>query len=835
MTLPRPQWLPLAMVSILLLAMPDVRAEDARSSSVSDTQLAKNAPRNVEAGPAAATNLVASEAEGDSNSFGLEFGGTLSLTPELIRVTEQSQAVVAAIATQAGAAWFPSYGGNFPGGKGRDTVVDWEVQINGQTASVGSIVRTGVPSPTEWDDWFGDEGPYPYDDDALTNDQLRTTFDLAFELEAFEEGFDDVRVKLSGHTYVWRNGWTPANWRQTPTEKKQFAELLSPVETVLAEPPYEVWKIPGADSFTRNHPAILTVELWSRNRARLSLGGNAQDCIDPTIVTPGPDVPVGPYNDQFPNSNMERIRERTHDHLDGTHPPKLIQVTPDFDPITTEVLYEYWSLKANRGRKYSRQVTLAPTVLYCVEDGVDEDGPEAEAPTTTSTSSGEGQIPRRSIASPAGSIAPVGEPIEPLNGSARVRIVSKALGNPTLEFDASADANGMWTCHECVESGDQVELQYHYDDPFGRRYGTTIALAVPDSQDLASPEILQIDAPLLELVAVDQDLDPILSGTLRVLDLSSAAFGVLRPIPGVLVVDTIAGDGGTTDETGTHSFAFGQEAVLQFVVSDAAGRYQTLSMPETPPLQVHLTHREVEPGVWQDRRLHLWMTPDFSETHLHVASGRILEHVGVFVSYVGVASDLDPEEVSTAVWETLEGDPVALAAVRPWGNSPVPDLGYRPALFALAPPPGDGGVAKADPAFQAALQTVIDAGGARLTVTNVDGFEFTVDVPVELDTATDADRPVGRPAVRLAAAPNPFNPRTVLSFELPRSSHVALDVFGVDGRWITSLVDGPREAGTHRVVWDGRDERGREVASGSYLARLRVDGSEDTRKVTLVR
>jgi hypothetical protein len=68
--------------------------------------------------------------------------------------------------------------------------------------------------------------------------------------------------------------------------------------------------------------------------------------------------------------------------------------------------------------------------------------------------------------------------------------------------------------------------------------------------------------------------------------------------------------------------------------------------------------------------------------------------------------------------------------------------------------------------------------------------------------------------------PNPFNPETVLPFSLPESVDVRLVVFNVLGQEVRVLSNGRLEAGFHRIVWNGRDERGRELASGIYLTRM---------------
>jgi hypothetical protein len=83
--------------------------------------------------------------------------------------------------------------------------------------------------------------------------------------------------------------------------------------------------------------------------------------------------------------------------------------------------------------------------------------------------------------------------------------------------------------------------------------------------------------------------------------------------------------------------------------------------------------------------------------------------------------------------------------------------------------------------------------------------------------------------------PNPFNPRTVISFSLPREQHVNLDVFTVDGRRVTTLVADVRAAGTHEVTWDGSDDAGRAQPSGTYVYVMRAGETREIGRMTLVR
>ena len=96
-------------------------------------------------------------------------------------------------------------------------------------------------------------------------------------------------------------------------------------------------------------------------------------------------------------------------------------------------------------------------------------------------------------------------------------------------------------------------------------------------------------------------------------------------------------------------------------------------------------------------------------------------------------------------------------------------------------------------------------------------------------------------STRLTAnLPNPFNPVTTISYELAENAHVTLRVFDVRGQLVRTLVSAPQVARRHQVIWDGRRDDGRAVASGIYFARLRTrppggSVSDSIRKMTLVR
>jgi subtilisin family serine protease len=84
-------------------------------------------------------------------------------------------------------------------------------------------------------------------------------------------------------------------------------------------------------------------------------------------------------------------------------------------------------------------------------------------------------------------------------------------------------------------------------------------------------------------------------------------------------------------------------------------------------------------------------------------------------------------------------------------------------------------------------------------------------------------------------APNPFNPTTVIPYDLPSPAHVTLKLYSVDGRLVRTLQDGSQNAGFYRPQWDGTDNRGEHVSSGVYFCRLTAGAFVATNKMVLLK
>ncbi len=98
-------------------------------------------------------------------------------------------------------------------------------------------------------------------------------------------------------------------------------------------------------------------------------------------------------------------------------------------------------------------------------------------------------------------------------------------------------------------------------------------------------------------------------------------------------------------------------------------------------------------------------------------------------------------------------------------------------------------------------------------------------------SSTDIPQPMGN----LSIHPNPFNPRTTISFSIDHPQNVELCIFDMTGKRIAILADRSFQAGDHSIDWQGIDLHGRAVASGSYLLRMITDDGVKPEKMMLVR
>ncbi len=83
--------------------------------------------------------------------------------------------------------------------------------------------------------------------------------------------------------------------------------------------------------------------------------------------------------------------------------------------------------------------------------------------------------------------------------------------------------------------------------------------------------------------------------------------------------------------------------------------------------------------------------------------------------------------------------------------------------------------------------------------------------------------------------PNPFNPETTISFNNPQNGQVSLTIYNIKGQLVNTLLDEEISAGPHSLVWHGKDNSGKSVASGIYFTKVKTENSIQTKKMLLMK
>jgi hypothetical protein len=127
---------------------------------------------------------------------------------------------------------------------------------------------------------------------------------------------------------------------------------------------------------------------------------------------------------------------------------------------------------------------------------------------------------------------------------------------------------------------------------------------------------------------------------------------------------------------------------------------------------------------------------------------------------------------------------------------------------------------------------VFATDGDTLTWCGGRDWEFTVSATVDV---TDPRSGYPKQWVLLGNAPNPFAAGTQIRFGAPRRGFVEISIFDVAGRLVRKLVEDVVPPGYHAVEWDGRNAKGRKMASGVYFYRFKAGEVLDAKKMLMVR
>ena len=83
--------------------------------------------------------------------------------------------------------------------------------------------------------------------------------------------------------------------------------------------------------------------------------------------------------------------------------------------------------------------------------------------------------------------------------------------------------------------------------------------------------------------------------------------------------------------------------------------------------------------------------------------------------------------------------------------------------------------------------------------------------------------------------PNPFNPRTEISYAVSNAGHITIDVYNVKGELVKTLVNREVATGNHSIIWNGEDNSGKPVASGLYFYRMKTPDYQNMKKMILLK
>lgn len=115
-------------------------------------------------------------------------------------------------------------------------------------------------------------------------------------------------------------------------------------------------------------------------------------------------------------------------------------------------------------------------------------------------------------------------------------------------------------------------------------------------------------------------------------------------------------------------------------------------------------------------------------------------------------------------------------------------------------------------------------------------LSFGMTGTVVVQAASTVDQLPARGALAVKGSPNPFNPRTVISYTLPEAAVVKLAVYDAAGKRVRVLDPGTRQAaGRRETTWDGTGDDSRAMPAGMYVVAVEAAGLREMVKVTLVK
>ncbi|MDD3049565.1 MAG: carboxypeptidase regulatory-like domain-containing protein [Candidatus Cloacimonetes bacterium] len=108
-------------------------------------------------------------------------------------------------------------------------------------------------------------------------------------------------------------------------------------------------------------------------------------------------------------------------------------------------------------------------------------------------------------------------------------------------------------------------------------------------------------------------------------------------------------------------------------------------------------------------------------------------------------------------------------------------------------------------------------------------------VEIEVPTSTTNNNPTPAATELVGNYPNPFNPKTKISYRMKENGHVKIEVYNLRGQKVTTLVDEFKEANEYTIEWNGTDSNDNKVSSGIYLFSMQTGKYTSTKKMVLLK
>lgn len=83
--------------------------------------------------------------------------------------------------------------------------------------------------------------------------------------------------------------------------------------------------------------------------------------------------------------------------------------------------------------------------------------------------------------------------------------------------------------------------------------------------------------------------------------------------------------------------------------------------------------------------------------------------------------------------------------------------------------------------------------------------------------------------------PNPFNPSTTFTYSIPQADNVKVTIYNISGEVVTEVINQFQSAGTYEVKWDGKNNAGQQLASGTYIYRVQAGDYVSSKKMMLLK